>query len=464
MSLWKHQQIAIERARTLTNLALFYGMGTGKTATMINILREEFNREKRIISTLIFAPVSVCPQWKVEFEKWSKIPPEKILVLTGQGKERTRRMQELSGKGAIIITNYEAVQIESFYDELRKYQAEIVIFDESHRIKDSTSMRAKKIYPLADQAGRKFLLTGTPILNSMLDLFGQFRAMNPGVFGKNLFVFKNKYFYDKNAYMPKHIHFPDWQPRPGADKMLANVIANHSLQARKEECLDLPPLLQIQVPIGLSKKQEQAYLQMKKEFVAECAGKVVTAEFAMTKTLRMRQILAGFVQPNEGEEAVWFDDVPRLKALQELLESLGSEKVIIWTNFKPTYSKIAKLCDQLKLKHVTFTGEQSNAEKEKAKEAFTKGDAQVFISNPAAGGTGLNLQQATAAIYYSLGYSLGDYLQSAARNHRGGSEVHEKITHYFITAKETLDEVITTALINKKSVADSVLDWARKKC
>lgn len=463
MNLWKHQEQAILKARSLPNLALFYSMGTGKTATIVNILREEYNKEKRIVPTLIISPLSVCQQWKNEFARWSKVPQEKILVLTGKGKDRVAAMQALKS-GAIIITNYESlVKIPAFYDELAKYQPEIVVLDESHRVKDASCGTAKKVYFLTDRAARRFLLTGTPILNSMLDLFGQFRALNPDIFGKNFFVFKNRYFYDKNAYMPKHIHFPDWQPRPDADKMLARAIAGISLQAKKEDCLDLPPLLNVTIPVELSKEQAKAYEQMRKEFVAELGGKVVTAEFAMTKTLRMRQILSGFIQPNEGEEAVWFDELPRLRALKELLEGLNGEKTIIWTNFATSYQKIVKLCESMGLKPVLFTGEQSYAEKEKSKEAFTKGDAQVFIANPAAGGTGVDgLQISRVAIYYSLGYSLGEYLQSAARNHRGGSERHNKVTHYFLTATGTLDEVVVDALRNKKEVGEAVLNWARK--
>lgn len=468
MKLWAHQERAVQLARHwqggLTNLALLFEVGTGKTPALIHILREEYSVCGAIQPTLIFAPLSVCHQWKSEFAKFSKIDPKHIHVMTGTGKQRAAEMAEILrlGKPAIVITNYESVQMKEFYAQLLQWSPAIFVADESQRLKDSSSVRAKAIYPLAHAARRRFIMTGTSITNDMLEIFGQFKALDPKIFGASFFDFKKRFFYDKNAHMPKHVHFPDWQPLPTTEKKLGEIIGSVSVQAKKSECLDLPELLKIPVLVPLTNQQQAVYESMKKAFVAELNGKVTVAEFAMTKTLRLQQILAGYILPDDGsEEPVWIGNNPRLQALADKLDAIGKQKTIIWTTFKPTYRKIGKLCEDQGSKVAFLTGEQSITEKQQSIEDFCRGDVDRLVANPAAGGVGVNLIEAPYAIYYTRGYSLEQYLQSEARNFRGGSEMHQKITHYHLVAEGTLDEVIADALLKKQNVAESVLTWAK---
>lgn len=457
-----HQQKAVELARRLPHLALFFDAGTGKTGAMIRILAEHFNKRKGICKTLIFAPISVCQQWQNEAPRFSGIPGETFHIMTGPGKVRVSRMEQilLDKPNAIVVTNYEAVQIKGFYELLLKWSPEVVVLDESHRIKDSQSKRAKAIYPLCHAASRRFLLTGTPIVNSLLDIFGQYKALDPSIFGGGFWSFKNKFFYDKNA--GKQFAYPDWAPHPWAAEQIGKALAASSLQAKREDCLDLPPLTAIPVPVELSSQQKKAYDEMRKDFMTEVKGLVTSSEFEMVKTLRMQQMLAGFSQPDEREDPIWFDDVPRLDALLDTIDSLGKEKAIIWTVFRPTYARLAKELEKRSYKFAMLTGEQSYKEKMEAKEAFVNGDAQFLIANPAAAGEGIDgLQIAKYALYYMRGYSLLHYMQSLARNYRSGSEKHDKVVHYHYFAKGTLDEVIAYALHNKQDVAATVLKWAQ---
>lgn len=332
----------------------------------------------------------------------------------------------------------------------------------SHRIKDSGSERAKKIYPLCEMAARRLLLTGTPILNGLIDIFGQYKALDPEIFGYSFWKFRERFFYDKNRGMPAHVHFPDWQVKPESSQTISQVIRETSIQAELKDCIDLPPLVQVKVPIELSKEQLKAYQSMEKQFVAELAEVTSVAEFAMTKTLRLRQILAGFVAESADTRPAWFEDCPRMDALQELLESLGDKQVIIWTSFRPVYQRIGELCRRMKIESCFLTGDQSVSEKEKAISSFISGSVQAMISNPAAGGTGTDgLQCSSYSIYYDRGYSLGEYLQSQARNYRAGTQ--QKVIHYILEAPETIDSVIGSALDQKKNIGDELLAWGKTK-
>lgn len=458
-----HQVVPVDMADRVNSLALFMEAGTGKTAVVVRILSKDFNKRRRIRRTLIFAPLAVCAQWPREFERFSKMPLEKVHVLTESGAKRTKKLQEIIAKNqaCVIITNYESVQIKGFYEALLKFSPEILVCDESHRLKDSQAKRSKAIYPLAQAADRCFLLTGTPAPNSLLDLFGQYKALDPSIFGPGFWSFRSRYFYDRNA--GRQFSYPDWQPQPWAEKEIGEKLKQTSYQVKRKDCLSLPPLTLIPVPCDMAPGQRKAYEEMKKEFMTSLKGEIMSSDFEMVKTLRMQQILTGFIQPDEKEEPIWFDDLPRLDALMEKIEACGKEKQIIWTVFRPTYHRIAKELEKRGLKYTFLTGEQTtDAEKQANKRAFTEGDAQILIANPAAAGEGIDgLQVAPYSHFYMRGWSLLHYLQALARNYRGGSEQHTKVCHFHYYVRGTLDEVLAKALIYKENVQESVLNWAR---
>lgn len=459
LPLWKNQQAFVDRAETEPHLAAFMEPGTGKTRAAIEALRRDYNRHRRIRKTLIICPLSTCKQWRNAFETYSQIPTKEIASLTGPGKARLKILERVQPR--ICVTNFEGVRIKDFYSALLHFSPEIVVIDESHRIKDSASVTAQRIYPLCMAAARRFILTGTPILNTLLDIYGQYKALDPNLFGGSFWRFRQEYFWDRNAGMPKHLHFPDWVPKASAAKLIADVISKTAVHAKKSECLDLPPLVSVIVPVELSPEQKRIYTQMKNQFVTELKGVESVAEFAMTKSLRLQQIIAGFVASEADKPVAWVDDNPRLKALQELLEGLQGKQVIIWTNFVPTYKAIGEVCGRLGLSYGFLTGQESASQKEDSIQRFKESTIQVIISNPAAGGTGVDgLQCAPYAIYYLRSYNAEHFWQSRDRNHRGGSEIHEKVTHYHLMAEGTVDEVVYEALNNKQKVGDALARWA----
>lgn len=469
--LWAHQKLAIEKARHLDSLALLCDPGVGKTRATIEILRGKYNASKRVMRTLIVNPLITCEQWKREFLKYSAMPAERIAVLTGPGPRRIKLFQTMVnrfGGNFIAVMNYEGLLVKGLYAELIKWRPEIVVLDEMHRVKDHKTSRVKLLLPLCDGAKYKYGLTGTPVLNSALDLFSQFRLLDGGTtFGRNFFAFRGTYFYDKNAGMPKQKYFPNWVFRKETTEHFQKKLQYLSVQARKEDCLDLPELVEVTYPVELGEEQARAYEEMKKQFVTFVQDKAVTAQMVLTQTIRMRQMIAGFAIPehipgNPVPEPVYFKENPRLDALCDLVENLvdQQQKVIIWSDFVATYQMIAKALGKTKI--VFITGQESATQKERSVQDFCFGDAQVCIANPAAAGLGVNLTQSSASIYYTRDYSLEKLLQSQARNYRGGSEMHEKVTHYHLLAEKTIDEVIWNALKNKGNIAESLLAWANQ--
>lgn len=468
-ALWSHQQKALDLAKNAEYFAFFFDVGTGKTRTTIETLKHRYAEAGAILPTFIFCPPVVITNWKNELLKYSDISPDKIICLTGPGKKRLELMQNAPAD-SIFVTNYETLSVKFFLEEAKKKLSGIgvIVADELHKIKSYNTNRSKALHALAPWASYRYGLTGTPVLNSLEDLFSQFLFLDTGErFGKNYFSFRAKFFYDKNAGMPSHLHFPDWQVRPGSDKLMLSSISNCTMSAKKSECLDLPPLVKKTVFVELGPEQKKLYQQMKQDLIATIDAnqekRHSIAETALTKALRLQQIVSGHIrlaaQNGEEELTVSIKDNPRKEALKQLLESIClSEKVIVWSVFRDNYQDIREVCESLKLKYVELHGEVKQSDRDENIAQFNNNpDVRVLIGHPGSGGIGVNLIASSTAIFYSRSFSLEHDIQAEGRNYRGGSEQHEKITRIDLVAKDTIDEVVLSALNSKTELSEKVL-------
>lgn len=462
--LWKHQEEAIERAKSQNSFGLFMDMGVGKTATAIHILRWKYLYADRILKTLVFCPRIVLDNWAHEFKLNSNIPQHEIKILTGSAKKRLELLKNSPAK--IFVLNYESLNMDELFQELILWQPEAIVIDEAHRVKNPKAKRSKKLYELANPKNRqlvKLALTGTPAPNSLLDLFMIYKIFNPAIFGLNYYFYQKRFFEDKNAWMPKHRWFPNWVARPGAEVELNKIILSTAALAKKKDCLDLPELIKVKVQAELSAEQRKHYEEMRREFITyvkknDSTQGAVVANLAITKGLRLMQILSGFVNTVSGD-TIPFKENPRLEVLKELLEQITpSHKVIVWAVWHEDFKQIAKLCDSMKLKYVEGHGLIDGKTQRDNLLKFDKDQSiRVFIGSPAAMGVGCNITAASYAIFYSRNFSYEQSTQAESRNWRGGSEIHEKITRIDIVAKDTLDEKIMEALERKEKISDAIL-------
>jgi SNF2 family DNA or RNA helicase len=462
--LWKHQLDGIEMGKSNRDCALLFEMGTGKTRTALEILRARMNENRKILRTLIVGPSAVVYNWRDEIKKYTKIPLEKVFVLQGSIAERVKMVKVLP-KDSIFITNYEAFANSKFVEAFTYHPPEFLILDESHRVKGPSALRTKALFKVSDQMNNnpvkyRMILTGTPVLNNEMDLFAQYRILDGGKrLGKNFFEFRARYFEDKNKFMPKHAHFPKWVPKPSSKAELKKRISEISMHAAKSECLDLPPLVRTTVSIDMGAEQKKAYTDMKNDFLAYCKTGVAVATLAITKALRMQQILSGFMKLEDGT-VHRFNTNPRADALEELLEDVTpTNKVIVWGIYHEDHEVIRNICKKLKIGYSELTGEIKD--KQAQIDAFQTDDSiRVMVASQAAGGTGVNLTAASCMIYYSRGYSLEHDLQSEARAYRGGSERHTSITRIDLVNEGTLDVAVLKALQSKKDLSQDILQLA----
>lgn len=458
MQLWNHQIKALELAqKSSLGIALHMDPGTGKTAVAVKWIEGLFLTQNHRV--LIFTPPVVCAQWLKELETFTNGLHKQAVTATGAS---AKKIKAITSGAKIIVTNYESVRSKDVVKAIYDFKPTILVCDESHRVKSVTAMQSKEIAKISKMCKYRMNMTGTPMTNSELDLFQQFLILDGGqTFGQNFYIFRAKYFEDQNAHR-RHAHnyFPDWQVKKGSRDEIAWILSRRSFVVRKSECLDLPDMVYKEIEVELSPEQKRVYNSMQDDFLAmleDAKGnpQVAVGRLVITKGLRLQQIVSGFVGVEEGSE-VGFEDNPRLDALKDLLEDL-TKPVIVWACFRKNYEDISKVCEKLKLSYGYLVGGQTPSHRDQTIQDFRDGKINVLIANQGAGGVGVNLIEAPNAIYYSRDFSLEKDIQSEARNYRGGSEIHQKVTRYDLVSRGTIDQDILKALRSKKDVLEYLL-------
>lgn len=497
---WKHQlDKGIIPARSRRDFAFLWDMGTGKTGAVINVLREHYAREGRLMRTLVLGPLITVQNWLDEFKAHSKIKEYDVIPLVGKGTKRVQTVMDSCTDPAtqtltrakILVTNYESMDSAELLAILKHWQPEILVCDESHRLKNFQAKRSKAVIELLGEEPviganpprytRKlrhcYIMSGTPLLNTPMDIFQQYRILDSGeTFGLNFYEFRGMFFYDDNQGMPSNVHFPKWLPRPETYEILNRRIYSKATRVMKKDCMDLPPFIRQSIPVALSTEQQRLYTEMKNEYITWIKAhentdepRAVVAQMAVTKALRLQQIVSGFVKTEEGQE-IQIKVNPRLDVLAELLKDLTpNHKVIVWASFKQNYAQIAQVCISQKVKYVEVHGGISSAQKNANIKLFrTNPEYRVCVANQASGGIGVNLVenasivsagQCSYSIFYSRDFSLANDLQAQDRNYRGGSEVYESVTRIDLVAPGTIDQLGLQALAAKQDMAQSILSW-----
>lgn len=466
MKLWQHQIIGVDRLIKNDRYALFLDLGCGKTLTAIAGYCYKCLQKKARLKTLVLCPSTTVNNWRREC---AKIMPDKLLagveILEGAAPKKIKTLGA-AGK-FFFITNLDVVN-SGVWQEIVKHNWDVLILDESHKFKEPSAKRTQKMIAFSDKVPTIWALSGTPIVNSSMDIWSQFRIFDGGkALSTNFYAFRSNYFEDRNASMPRHKYFPNWQPRKDTYEKLSDIIEQNSYRVMKEQAIDLPPLMLETSYAELTKEQSKLYRDMEEFFVAflEESGSAVVADLAITKMLRLQQILAGVITLDNGE-------TKRIKSgkdevLRDLLEVITPrEKAVVWTNFAATYGSIEALCAEMKIKCVKVTGQENSREKQENIAKFASDPSiRVAICNQKAAGTGTDgLQVAPYSIYYSKNFDQGDNRQSQDRTYRGGSEIHKKIMRIDIITRDTIDEQIHESLLSKASLAELLLKIRKRRC
>lgn len=179
-------------AETHKGFGLLFEMGCGKTLTAIMIAGTAYQMGK-VEKVLVVAPTSVCSVWPKDFAEFADFKAN-IKVLLGDKNRRLKLLNDLDNFPfkalKVAVINYESTWREGIFDALYEWNADMIICDESQRIKSHDAEQSKAMHKLGDQAKYKLILSGTPVQNNAIDLYSQYRFLDPTIFGTNFYQFE----------------------------------------------------------------------------------------------------------------------------------------------------------------------------------------------------------------------------------------------------------------------------------
>lgn len=435
--------------------ALLMEQGCGKTLTAIAIIGRLF-KDGLINRVLVVAPASVVPVWALEFDTHADFP-HSVLLLEGSVTKRQNALQGWDSPPGVLqvaVINYEATW--RMEDALRGiYAPDMVVCDESQRIKTPTAKQSRFAHRIGREAKYKLALTGTPVTQGALDFFSQYKFLDPSIFGSSYYAFRGRYAV-MGGFENRQV--------VGYKNMPELIKKAHSIAFRvtKAEALDLPEFTDQVLYCNLEPKALSTYRQLKKESVAQLSSeRFLTAANVLSKLLRLSQLTGGFL--GDGEGGVEQVSKAKLTLLEEIVSDLLSsgKKVIVFARFLPEIAAIKKMLEKAGIGYEWIAGEVKMSDRGDAVKRFQiDPECRVFVAQIQSAGLGITLTAADTAIFYSLDYSFANYDQARARLHRIGQK--NMVTYIHLVARGTVDEKVLAALKSKKSVADEIVDnWGQ---
>lgn len=445
MELFEHQKRAVALSWDRKAYALLLEMGLGKTAIMIANAGILF-MEGKLSGVLVLSPKGVHRQWLEEQIPEHIDPSIRInLVLWKKQPIETKAMHK---KGLNFLSmNIDAIRtpkgFKTAYEFLKSHNGKsMMIVDESHLIKSWSADRTRAAIKLGELAAYRRISTGTPIAKNLMDAWTQFNFLDRKILNHPYMTSFRSRFCVMGGWEGKQI--------VGTKNVeeFYQLIAPHSFRLTKDEALKLPPKMYVSREYELGDKAQAHYNSLKKTFMTALdEGSIVDVGSAATAILRLQQVVCGYL-PIPSEDAketrieVFSDE--RMDIMLDIIEQVKGP-VIIWARFRADIVRIKSRLEKEYGKNcaVTYYGAtkdtKKNNERDVAVKNFISGKVRFFVSNPASGGTGLNLQKGgcQTAIYYSNSFDAIHRWQSEDRLHRLGTK--GTVTYFDIIATKTVE-------------------------
>lgn len=439
-----YQKLGFQWLKTLS----YYGlggiladdMGLGKTFQMLSYLLSE-KKENKDGTALIIAPTSLVYNWMAEVEKFT--PTLKVCAVAGNKKER-REIAARIHEYDIVITSYPLFRRDVDLYENARFKW--CILDEAQHIKNPSSQNAKSVKSI--KADHRFALTGTPIENSLAELWSIFDFVMPG-------------------YLLSYHKFQSRYEKPivnDGDKDILNklgkLISPFVLRRLKKDVLqELPEKIENLVIAELTSEQKKLYLAYLKEIKGEIEEDIKGNGFQknqikiLAALTRLRQICCHpglFIENYKGSSG-------KFEVLEEILKDAleGNHRILLFSQFTSMLKIIKEMLDRDKVQYFYLDGSTPMEERGKMVNHFNEGSKDVFLISLKAGGTGLNLTGADMVIHFDPWWNPAVEEQATDRAYRIGQKNAVHVMK--LITKGTIEEKIFKLQEKKRGLMDSVI-------
>lgn len=482
---WKphaYQKKAVKWLLEHAAAGLFMDPGLGKTSCTLGALKI-LKKQKLSAISLVIAPLRVCHSvWPAEAEKWTDFNNLRVGVLHGKHKEQVLE-DALNGEYDVLCINPEGLEwlfgVTKRKGRNNKVQVDLdpkrlkqlfapgcitdLVVDESTKFKHSSSVRFKILKQALDRFRRRWILTGTPSPNGLLDLFGQVYIMDMGAaLSQYITHYKATYFnptgYGGYTYVPKK----------DSEKLIYEKLKKLVLRLSAADYLELPELVENIIKFDLPEKARDLYDTMEADMVAMVGGaefSALNAAAAMTKCAQIangglynqRDPLVSTARKRGPNNWTPIHD-SKDEIVSDLVDEISGQPVLIAYEFEHDLERLLKVFG----KDTPYIGGGVSPKRSKQiEDAWNRGEVPVLIGHPASMGHGLNLQNAgNHVVWYGLTYDYELYDQFIRRVLRQGSK-HKRVFVHHIIARDTVDEAKLYSLRRKKKGQNALLDALR---
>lgn len=415
-------------------------MGLGKTVQMLTYIKSEiFEDSSRRF--LVIVPTSLIYNWYEEINKFT--PGVKSEIIAGVKKHRDEILEKTDAN--IIITSYATFRNDA--DRYKHMKIYCCILDEAQHIKNNMSKTSKAVRQV--KAQKRFALTGTPIENSLAELWSIFDFIMPGYLQSYAKFRKN---FEKPIIKNKDVE---------KLKDLKGRITPFILRRMKSDVLkELPDKIEDKITVEMNIEQKKVYLAWLDKIKKELEEEYSTKGFNKSKIkilaglTRLRQICCHpglFIENYEGESS-------KLNLLDELIEELleGGHRIVIFSQFTSMLKIIKEHLHDREIEYYSIDGSTKAIDRSKMVNEFNEGSNNVFLISLRAGGTGLNLIGADTVIHYDPWWNPAVEDQATDRTHRIGQK--NKVHVIKLITRGTIEEKVYELQKIKKKIIEDVLN------
>ena len=416
-------------------------MGLGKTLQAIIFLRKVIDL-KPDAKILIVSPTSLVYNWEKEFSKFA--PELKYIVMADNKKKRQDIMQKFNEYN-IFITTYGLVRNDNDYYEDKNF--EVCIIDEAQAIKNYQAGMTKEIKKI--KARTKVALTGTPLENSVLELWSIFDFIMPG--------YLNSITRFKDAYGIKDV---DDESLKKLDTLNYQIKPFILRRKKKEVSKELPDKIEHIEYLDMAEKEKALYQSLVEETKREINDVVASEGFSkarfkiVTLLTRLRQLCISphLLDENYQEESV------KIKRLLDIIKELikDKHKILIFSSFKSAVYLVKEALDRESISNYVIDGSVKGRDRVAMVDAFNKDKTNCFLITLKSGGTGLNLTSADVVIHLDIWWNPQAENQATDRAHRIGQT--KKVTVLKLINKGTVEEKIIELQEKKKILSDNLIE------
>lgn len=415
-------------------------MGLGKTVQTLALLQARRESGNAQGPALLVVPTSLIHGWQDQAARFT--PDVRLLILHGTGRHL---LADEIDSADLVVTTYPLLARDK--DLLASVRWDLVIVDEAQVLKNPASQMAKALRDIPS-AGR-LALTGTPMENSLQDLWTLFDWINPGLLG------------DRKTFQKLFRTPIEKQGDPRAQARLNRRVRPFLLRRTKEAVAsELPPRTEIIERVELTKSQQALYETVRSVMVARVRDAISRRGLAAARItildalLKLRQVCCDSALV-KSEAARHVSDSAKRARLKELLEELVAEgrRVLVFSQFVEMLVLIASDLDALGIPHLTLTGQ--TRKRAQVLEEFRDGSAPVFLISLKAGGVGLTLTEADTVILYDPWWNPAVERQAMDRVHRIGQD--KPVFVHRLVAAGTVEEKILALQARKQALADALL-------